>query len=161
MKTLFESILNNHIILFETKVNAKRHFTNEEAKEISTIKNIEVDPWQEDAILAKKIATYTSNRLGRVGAYAFYGCMSLTEINLPYIKTIDIHAFDKDEFAEEIFTALCPELMSDKYNGVSIPGESEYSIHIHSGVDVRTKTFADYMASLSKTTFVFVLYNCF
>ena len=34
MKTLFESILNNHIILFETKVNAKRHFTNEEAKEI-------------------------------------------------------------------------------------------------------------------------------
>ena len=39
MKTLFESILNNHIILFETKVNAKRHFTNEEAKEIVDIVN--------------------------------------------------------------------------------------------------------------------------
>lgn len=70
--------------------------------------------------------------------------------------SIDIHAFDKDELAEETFAALCPELMSEKYNGVSIPGESEYTIHIHSGVDVRTKTFADHMAALSKTTFVFV-----
>lgn len=70
--------------------------------------------------------------------------------------SIDIHAFDKDELAEEKFAALCPELMSEKYNGVSIPGESEYSIHIHSGVDVRTKSFADHMAALSKTTFVFV-----
>ena len=43
MKTLFESILNNHIILFETKVNAKRHFTNEEAKEIVDIVKQSID----------------------------------------------------------------------------------------------------------------------
>ena len=69
--------------------------------------------------------------------------------------SINIHAFDQDELAYEKFAALCPEIMSSKYNGVHIPGESEYTIHIHS-MDVRTKTFADYMAQLDKTTFVFV-----
>ena len=94
--------------------------------------------------------------VGGLGKYGTEMLKALTWFSQMDGYVIDIHAFDKDEFAEEIFTALCPELMSDKYNGVSIPGESEYSIHIHSGVDVRTKTFADYMASLSKTTFVFV-----
>ena len=100
LKTLTDQYkLVEHTLKLNTKDNTTYKYDfinsiNEEAKEISTIKNIEVDPWQEDAILAKKIATYTSNRLGRVGAYAFYGCRSLTEINLPYIKTIDIHAFD-------------------------------------------------------------------
>lgn len=71
-----------------------------------------------------------------------------------YSVTID--AFDRDELAEEKFSAMCPELMSEKYNGVHVPGESEYTIHIHSRVDVTTKTFADCMATLPRTTFVFV-----
>jgi len=70
--------------------------------------------------------------------------------------TVNIHAFDKDELAEEKFAALCPELMSPSYNGVKIPGESEYTIHIHSGVDVKTRTFAEKMAEIKRATFVFV-----
>ena len=70
--------------------------------------------------------------------------------------SVNIHVFDKDELAEEKFASLCPELMSDRYNGVMIPGESEYSISIHSGVDVKTKTFSDFMASLHQISFVFV-----
>ena len=50
MKTLFESILNNHIILFETKVNAKRHFTNEEAKEIVDIVKQSIDDGTFDGV---------------------------------------------------------------------------------------------------------------
>lgn len=69
---------------------------------------------------------------------------------------INIHAFDQDELAEEMFAAECPELMSEKYNGTDLPGEGRYRIRIHSGIDVRTKVFADHISNLSKTTFVFI-----
>lgn len=67
-----------------------------------------------------------------------------------------IHAFDKDELAAERFSALCPELMSEKYNGVCVPGESQYTICIHSGVDVGTKSFADTLVAIPHISFVFV-----
>ena len=57
---------------------------------------------------------------------------------------------------EERFSALCPELMSEQYNGVIVPGKSEYTIRIHSGIDVRTSAFVNSLKSLPKPTFVFV-----
>ncbi len=71
-----------------------------------------------------------------------------------YCVTVD--AFDSDELAEEKFSALCSELMDNRYNGVFIPGESEYTVNIHSGVDVRTKKFADTLTSFTEVSFVFV-----
>ena len=50
---------------------------NEDTKEISVIKNIEVDPAQEEAIISRKIATYTNDRLSVVPYYAFEYCRSL------------------------------------------------------------------------------------
>ena len=70
--------------------------------------------------------------------------------------SINIYGFDADENAEEKFAALCPELMSEEYNGIHIPGESDYTIHIFSGIDVRTKTFADLYMKISGVSFVFV-----
>lgn len=70
--------------------------------------------------------------------------------------SVCLHAFDQDELAEEKFAALCPELMSEKYNGVYHEGESEYTIHIHSGVDVKSRSFAQHIAELNNTSFVFV-----
>ena len=67
-----------------------------------------------------------------------------------------IDAFDIDEKAEEKISALAPELMSDKYNGVCIPEEAEYTIRIHSGFDVASKSFADEISKLVDTTYVFV-----
>lgn len=58
MKALFESILNNNIILFETKVNAKRHFTNEEAKEIVDIVKQSIDDGTFDIVDRKKNRDY-------------------------------------------------------------------------------------------------------
>ena len=46
--------------------------------------------------------------------------------------------------------------MDDRYNGVRIPGEAEYTIRIHSGIDVTTKTFADEITRLTDATYVFV-----
>ena len=70
--------------------------------------------------------------------------------------TVTIDAFDADPLAEEKFAARCPELMSEEYNGVVIPGESRYTIRIHSGVDVNTRTFADKITRMRDITFVFV-----
>lgn len=70
--------------------------------------------------------------------------------------SVSIDAFEQDKLAKEKFSAQCPELMSEKFNGTHIPGDSEYKIRIHSGVDVRTQTFVDYMSALPNTTFVFV-----
>ena len=58
LKALFESILNNHIILFETKVNAKRHFTNEEAKEIVETVKQSIDDGTFDIVDRKKNRDY-------------------------------------------------------------------------------------------------------
>lgn len=69
---------------------------------------------------------------------------------------VSIDAFDKDEKAESKFRALCPELMSDKYNGVYVNGEAQYMIHIHSGYDTDTYEFAESLKKLKETTYVFV-----
>ena len=69
---------------------------------------------------------------------------------------IEIDAFDADEKAEDRFSAIAPELMSEVYNGVIIPEEAEYTIRIHSGVDVTTKAFSDAISGLVHTTYAFV-----
>ena len=88
---------------------------NDDAKEITVIKNIEVDPQQEEAIVSRQIATYTNDRLGvipyyafeycrnlkdvsfpnarRVYDYAFYYCDILEQVNFPLVDTIDTYAF--------------------------------------------------------------------
>jgi len=60
--------------------------------------------------------------------------------------SVQIYGFDADEKAEERFTALCAELMSDPDCGV----------HIYSGVDVRTKTFGELFTAIPDVSFVFV-----
>lgn len=67
---------------------------------------------------------------------------------------VRIDSLDKDEKAEEKFTSQCPELMSFSDN--NIPGESKYSLHIHSKMDVETVSFDRFVSGLTKTTYVFV-----
>ncbi len=69
---------------------------------------------------------------------------------------IRIDAFDRDDLAGERFEALCPELMSEAYNGVIRFGEAEYTIRIHSGMDADTRTFADQIAGMRDATYVFI-----
>ncbi len=71
-----------------------------------------------------------------------------------YKVTID--AFDVKKSAEVEFKAMCPDLMSPKYNGVSVKGESEYTIRIHSGIDVNSSEILDIFKTLDKATYVFV-----
>lgn len=69
---------------------------------------------------------------------------------------LEINAFDKDPLAEEKFTALAPELMSEQYNGVCVDGEACYKISIHSGLDVETISFAQEISKIQNATYVLV-----
>lgn len=69
---------------------------------------------------------------------------------------VRINAFDRDPLAEERFSALCPELMDPRYNGVYVDGEAQYYIRIHSGMEVDTKSFADRILTMDDATYVLV-----
>lgn len=71
---------------------------------------------------------------------------------------LSIHAFDKDKQAESKFKALYPDLLSQDYNGTD-NGESNYSITIHSKMDIHTTEFKDYLATLKDekcASFIFI-----
>ena len=70
---------------------------------------------------------------------------------------VEITAFDKNIDAREKFSAICPELMDDKYNDkFSDDGESQYKIDIRDNVDVETITFLNEIQKLTYITYVFV-----
>lgn len=69
--------------------------------------------------------------------------------------TLRIHAFDKAENAKDQFTALCPELMDDKYNGVRLEGEAFYHINIQS-CDITTETFKNKVREIGQISYAFV-----
>ncbi|MBQ8439539.1 MAG: hypothetical protein IJX19_02645 [Clostridia bacterium] len=69
---------------------------------------------------------------------------------------LKINAFDIHSSAEDRFINLCPELMSEEYNRRDIPGEPRYEINIHSGIDVKSKTFFEQFSKITDTTYVFV-----
>ncbi len=69
---------------------------------------------------------------------------------------VEINCFDTDKMAKERFTSLCPELMSDRFNGKYIEGEARYKITVHSEIDAFTSTFDEKVASLPAPTYVFI-----
>lgn len=85
---------------------------------------------------------------GLLKALAWYGQMDGYRIK--------IIAFDKDPAIADKLKTQCPELLSEKYNGVHIDGEAEYSIEIRPGFDVYTKSFADSVSQITDATFAFV-----
>lgn len=70
--------------------------------------------------------------------------------------TTEIHAFDRDPLAKDKFVTMAPELMSPAYNGVVMPGEAQYQITVHSGLNVETDSFAREIRKLTNATYVLV-----
>ena len=100
IKTLTDQykLVEQNIIL-DTKDNKTYTYDfinniNEDTKEINVIKNIEVDPSQEDdTIITRQITTYTNDRVSKVGDYAFYTCTKLTSASFPNATVIERSAF--------------------------------------------------------------------
>ncbi len=70
--------------------------------------------------------------------------------------SLEINAFDKDEFAEDKFIAKCPELMSPSLNGKDIEGEARYNIKIHPKTEVATKSFYEKLSKIERISYVLV-----
>lgn len=66
---------------------------NEDTKEISVIKNIKVNPSQEDAIIFRNLTTYNNDRLSAIGDYAFHSCTTLTDVNFQRATFVANYAF--------------------------------------------------------------------
>ena len=66
---------------------------NEDTKEISVIKNIRVNPSQEDAIIFRNLTTYSNNRVAAIGSYAFHSCTALTDVNFQRATVVAKYAF--------------------------------------------------------------------
>ena len=69
---------------------------------------------------------------------------------------IKINAFDVDEYAEEKFVTMCPELMSKELNGQDISGEARCEIKIHSGIDTNSPAFFEKLLEIKDATYIFV-----
>ena len=69
---------------------------------------------------------------------------------------IEIHAFDESRAPEASLRMSCPELLDETHNGVDIPGEAQYDIHFHSGVDIASLDLVEVLETLKKVTYVFV-----
>lgn len=67
---------------------------------------------------------------------------------------ISIHAFDRDPLAFDRIFVQCPELLSEKYNGVCVEGEAQYKIRIHSGVDLDSVRFGDEFRRIGNVTYI-------
>lgn len=65
---------------------------NEDTKEISVIKNIEINT-QETNIISGTLTTYTNHHVRTIKDYAFYGCRWLTDISFPQVDEIYQYAF--------------------------------------------------------------------
>ena len=66
---------------------------NDDTKEISVIKNIEVDTGREDAVISRGITTYANDRILEIGHYAFAQCRQLEAVSFPNATYIGDYAF--------------------------------------------------------------------
>lgn len=67
-----------------------------------------------------------------------------------------VNAFDRDAGARSRFTAKCPELMSERFNGPQAEGQEDcYRINIHA-TDIESQEFVDLLATLPEITYVAV-----
>ena len=70
---------------------------------------------------------------------------------------IEIDVYEKDSCAENLFASMCPELMDKEHNDkFDDPGEAQYRIGIHAGIDVNTFQFCREIKKLGNTTYVFI-----
>lgn len=68
---------------------------------------------------------------------------------------LKLNAFDIKEDIKDQFTALCPEFIDEKHNGLVKDGEAFYKINIHS-CNVKTETFKNAIRQIKNVTYVFI-----
>lgn len=68
----------------------------------------------------------------------------------------EIHCFDLSSRAESKFSAICPDVMNEKYNGKDTVGEVKYKVVIHNSTDALTEDFENKIREIKNLSYVFV-----
>lgn len=89
-----------------------------------------------------------SSGVGMIKALTWYCQM--------YDYTLTIDGFDLRGNAEDCFRAECPDILNPIYNGVATEGEANYTVRIHSGVDIWSDSFQKMLSDVEHPTFAFV-----
>lgn len=159
---------NTHLYVFSTKIESELLLTAVDKGQIKVRRINEVQSLINRVLYEDGQMLFNSARAGvdgikdisavvvGMGRHGTEMVKALTWFGQMDGYRVEINAFDRDELAEEKFTALAPELMSPLYNGVAIPEEAQYKITIHPGFDVDTASFAREVGSLRNTTYVLV-----
>lgn len=159
---------NTHLYIFSTNIESELLLTAQEKGEVKVRRINEVQSLInrvlyergeiifESAIPAKDGLRNISAVVVGMGSHGTEMVKALTWFCQMDGYRIKITAFDKNPLAEEKFRALAPELMSDKYNGVFVEGEAQYTIKIKSDCDVESISFADEISKIQDATYVFV-----
>ncbi len=69
---------------------------------------------------------------------------------------IKINAFGTQGNTAELFAAMCPEIVDDRHNRVSVPGDAVYDVTVHSGTDTKSADFERQLLEISDATYVLV-----
>lgn len=90
---------------------------NDDTKEISVIKNIEVDLGQryEDEIISRDLTTYANDRVRSVGTYAFAWCPHLKAVSFPKATFVDEYAFFQCNELTSVEMPLVDTIGSDAF----------------------------------------------
>lgn len=91
-----------------------------------------------------------------LGAYGTEMLKALTWFCQMDAYRLLLTAVDLRADAASKFSFQCPELMSEEHNGTFEPGEAQYMICIHSGVDAMSETCVNILKELPAVTYVFV-----
>ncbi len=67
---------------------------------------------------------------------------------------LEISIIDKNQSAESVFTAKCPEIMA--LNNNTKPGEAKYCLKFFSDIDVTSHKFNDIVSTLKNTSIVYI-----
>ncbi len=165
---IYKKRKNTHVYVFSTKIESELLLTALEKGEVkirrinevqSLINRVLYEHGEivfESALPAKDGIKNISAVVIGMGNHGMRMLKALTWFGQMDGYRINITAFDKDPLAEEKFKALAPELMSDKYNGVFVEGEAQYTIKINPNSDVESARFASDIGKLSRATYVFV-----
>ena len=107
---------------------------DEDAKEISVIRNIKVSTKVND-IINKSVTTYTNSKVRTIGQYAFYNCNKLADADFPKATTVDNYAFSYCHMLTNIniplATHIGPEAFSHCYSLVKVFISQKDSVCTH------------------------------
>lgn len=155
---LFSDSISGEVLLFSGKNNQmKIHRVNESRAMIHNA--LYQDPtvvFQNTSGVTPEGDKVISAVLVGLGGYGMESLKTLVWYGQMDGYRLKIDAFDQDEHARDRVAYLCPEVMDKKYNHKYVPGEACYSVHVHSGISVGTKAFADKIAEIKNASFVLV-----